>query len=494
MMRKMSKLLVAKQLKTPLYDTLLTHAKRNVISFHCPGHKNGRSIDKELKDYTGEEVYKFDVTVFDEVDSLHDPVGPIKKAQELMAQAYGVKHSFFLVNGTSVGNMAMFLAACNPGDSVIVSRSSHKSIMAGIIMSGVWPIWIQPKIDQNLDLIFNSTYDQIKDTLDRYPEAKAVFVTSPTYNGVVTELSKIVDLCHRRGKIVLVDEAHGAHLSFNKRLPESAVNTGADLCVQSTHKILSAMSQGSVLHFNSNLIDCSRVKKIVSMLQTTSPNYLILASLDLARRQAFLYGEENFNRVIEAAEEGRSYINNNINSMKCFTRQEMQKLGFDLDITKLTVNVTKTGLSGYEIEGILAKEYDVQLDYADLFNLVAIMGEGSTKSDVEIFVNSLEDINKKYHGEQKNWILKIPSLATEMVMRPREVFLSGDTKKLGLKRAVGHIAAQTLTPYPPGIPVVIPGERITKEICDYLMDMSSKDIRISGQETEMLRTVKVFTN
>jgi arginine/lysine/ornithine decarboxylase len=482
------------QLKTPLFDTLLAHAKRDVTSFHCPGHKNGRSIDKELKDYTGEEVYKFDVTVFDEVDSLHDPVGPIKKAQELMAQAYGVKQSLFLVNGTSVGNMAMFLAACDPGDSIIVSRSSHKSIMAGIIMSGVWPIWVQPKIDQNLDLIFSTTYDQVKDALDKYPESKAVFITSPTYNGVVTELSKIVDLCHRRGKIVLVDEAHGAHLYFNKQLPESAVEAGADLCVQSTHKILSAMSQGSVLHFNSKLIDFNRVKKIVSMLQTTSPNYLTLASLDLARRQAFLHGEKNFTKVIKAAEWGRLYINNNINSMKCFTRQEMKQLSFDLDVTKLTINVTKTGFSGYEIESILAKEYNVQLDYADLFNLVAIMGEGSNRADVEIFVKALESISKKYHGKQKNWILKIPSLATEMVMRPREVFLSNNTKKVSLSKAVGHVAAQTLTPYPPGVPVVLPGERITKEICDYRIDMSSKDIRISGQETEMLKTVKVFTN
>ncbi len=493
-MKKKSKALIARQSKAPLFDTLLAHAKRDVISFHCPGHKNGRSIDKKLKNYTGEEVYKFDVTVFDEVDSLHDPVGPIKKAQELMAEAYGVKHSLFLVNGTSVGNMAMFLAACDPGDSIIVSRSSHKSIMAGIIMAGLWPIWIQPKIDQNLDIIFNSTYDQIKDALDRYPEAKAVFVTSPTYNGVVTDLGKIVDLCHRRGKIVLVDEAHGPHLIFNKKLPQSAIDAGADLCVQSTHKILSAMSQGSVLHFNSKLVDFNRVKKIVSMLQTTSPNYLTLASLDLARRQAFLHGSENFDKVIAAAEWGRKYINNDISSMKCLTREEVKKLGFDLDVTKLTVNVTKTGLSGYEIESILAKEYNIQLDYADIFNLVAIMGEGSEKSDVEAFVRALKEISKKYHGKQKNWILQIPSLATEMVMMPRDVFLSNNTKRVFLNKAVGHVAAQTLTPYPPGIPVLIPGERITQEICDYLMDMSSKDIRISGQETEMLKTVKVFTN
>lgn len=493
MKKKLNKAL-AKQTKAPILDTLLNHAKRDVVSFHCPGHKNGRSIDKELKDYTGENVYKLDVTVFDEVDSLHDPVGPIKRAQELMAEAYNVKQSFFLVNGTSVGNIAMFLAACDPGDSVIVSRSSHKSIMAGVILSGVWPIWIQPKIDQNLDLIFNSTYDQIKEALDRYPEAKAVFVTSPTYNGIVTELEKIVDLCHRRGKIVLVDEAHGPHLIFNKQLPQSAVTAGADLCVQSTHKILSAMSQGSVLHCNSKLVDYNRVKKIVSMLQTTSPNYMTLASIDLARRQAVLEGEEMFSEVIKVADWGRNYINNNITSMKCFKRSDIQKLGFDLDVTKLTVNVTKTGLSGYEIESILAKEYNIQLDYADIFNLVAIMGIGSDKRDMEAFVEALKDISKKYRGKQKNWILQIPSLATEMVLSPREVYLSNNTKRVALNKSVGHIAAQTLTPYPPGIPVVIPGERITKEIRDYLVSMSSKDIRISGQETEALKTVKVFTN
>ncbi|MDR1941856.1 MAG: aminotransferase class I/II-fold pyridoxal phosphate-dependent enzyme, partial [Endomicrobium sp.] len=429
-MIKRTKALLAKQSKAPLFDVLMAHAKRDVISFHCPGHKNGRSIDDELANYIGRQAFKFDVTVFDEVDSLHDPVGPIKKAQELMAEAYGVRHSFFLVNGTSVGNMAMFLSACNPGDSIIVSRSSHKSIMAGIIMAGLWPIWIQPKIDQNLDLIFNSTYDQIKEALDRYPEAKAVFVTSPTYNGIVTEIAKITELCHRRGKIVLVDEAHGPHLIFNDKLPQSAAQAGADLCVQSTHKILSAMSQSSVLHFNSKLIDYNRVKKIVSMLQTTSPNYLALATTDLARRQAFLKGGKNFDLVIEAAQYGRAYINDNISSMKCFTRKDINKLGFDLDVTKLTVNVTKTGLSGYEIESILAKEYNIQLDYADIFNLVAIMGEGSNKDDIAAFVKALKDISEKYRGKQKNWILQIPSLATEMVMRPREVFLSGNTKKI----------------------------------------------------------------
>ncbi len=482
-----------KQTKAPIFDTLLAHAKRNVTSFHTPGHKNGKGIDKSLKDWTGPNLYTFDVTVFDEVDSLHDPVGPIKKAEELMAEAYGVEHSLFLVNGTSVGNIAMFLAACDPGESIIVSRSSHKSIMAGIIFAGVWPIWLQPKIEQNLDIIFNSTYDQIKDALEMYPEARAVFVTNPTYNGVATEIKKIAELCHRKGKVLLVDEAHGPHLKFHDQLPVSAVDAGADLCVQSTHKILSALSQGSVLHFNSKLVDINRVKKIVSMLQTTSPSYLTLASIDVARKQAVLHGKEMLSKVIEAAHWARKEINN-IPSMKCFTRQEMNALGFDLDVTKLTINVTKTGLSGYEVDAILAKEYNIQVDCSDTFNLIAIMGIGSDREDVEKLVSALKDISKKYKGNQKNWILKIPSLATEMVMTPREVFLSHDIKKIPLAKSVGHVSAQTLTPYPPGIPVVIPGERITKEICDYLQDMASKGIRISGQEGEKLKMVKVFAN
>jgi arginine/lysine/ornithine decarboxylase len=365
--------------------------------------------------------------------------------------------------------------------------------MSGIILSGVWPIWIQPRVDQNLDIIFNSSPEEIEEALNRYPEAKAVFVTSPTYNGVTTDLFKIAELCHQRGKILLVDEAHGPHLKFHKDLPVSAVEAGADLCVQSTHKVLSALSQGSVLHFNSDLVDINRVKKMVSMLQTTSPNYLILASLDLARRQAVTQGEAMLEKVIEAAEYGREQINK-LKKYRCFTKEEIRELGYDLDPTKLTINVTRTGFSGYEIEDMLANEYNIQVDCADIFNLIAIMGIGSDKSDVQALVNALKDIGQKYHGHEKNWILQLPSLATEMVMMPRDVSLSAKIKRVPLSKAAGQIAAQTLTPYPPGIPVVIPGERITKEICEYLMDLSAKDIRVSGQETEMLRTVKVVAN
>jgi arginine/lysine/ornithine decarboxylase len=439
------------QERTPLMDVLLSRAKRNVTSFHTPGHKNGQGVDTKLRAFTGRNVYKLDVTVFPEVDSLHDPVGPIKKAQTLMAQAYGVKNSFFLVNGSSSGNMAMLMSACHPGDSVILSRNAHKSTLSGIILSGVWPIWIQPKVDQHLDIIFDSDAAQVEQALKQFPEAKAVFVTSPTYHGVTTDLRKIADLCHERGKLLLVDEAHGPHLKFHKDLPFSAVEAGADMCVQSTHKILSAISQGSALHVNSDWVDINRVRKILSILQTTSPNYFTMASLDAARRQVFFQGEKIFTRLIRLAEEARERINH-LRHIYCFTQGEIRAKGYDLDVTKLTLNVTRTGLSGHDVEHKLAFEYGIQVDCADLFNLIAIMGVGTTRQDVERLLSALEDIDRKDPGHERNWVLQLPSLSTEMVMTPRDVFLQHQAKRVPLSKAAGHISAQTLTPYPPGIP------------------------------------------
>jgi len=480
-----------KQDAAPLFEAVYNHAKKRMVSFHTPGHKNGRSIDKKLLSFTGKNVYYFDVTVFPDVDSLHDPTKCIKQAQELMAKAYGVEQSLFLVNGSSSGNQAMFLSACKSGDSIILSRNIHKSVLGGIILAGLWPIWLQPKIDQNLDIILDAEPDQIDEAIKKFPEAKAVFITSPTYNGVTSDLLEIANICHKNNKLLLVDEAHGPHLRFHRDFPISAVEADADMVVQSVHKILSAISQGSVLHINSDRIDFNRVKKVVSMLQTTSPNYLTLASIDLARRQAVLHGEKLLGEIIDAAEYGRKKINR-LKNFFCFTREDIRSRGYDLDVTKLTVNVTKTGLSGLEIEDLLNEKYNIQVDCADLFNLIAIMGIGSTRADVQKLVNALEDIDIKYHGIEKNWNLNLPSLTTEMVMTPRDVFFQKASKRVSLNKAAGHISAQTLTPYPPGIPILIPGERITKEICDYLFELSSKDIRISGQETDTLKTIKVI--
>ncbi len=475
----------------PLYSTLVRHARKNMTSFHTPGHKNGSGIDKELLDFTGKNFFAMDVTVFPEVDSLHYPTGPMKHAQELMADLYGARESFFLVNGSTVGNQAMLLAACNPADSIIVSRSSHKSIMSAIVLSGVWPIWIQPTVDRKLDIFLNSSPGQVEETLDRFPEAAAVFITSPTYNGVCTDVKKIARIVHKRGKLLLVDEAWGAHLKFHPDLPMSAIDAGADMVVQSTHKTLGAMSQGSVLHVNSKSVDVERVRKIVSMLQTTSPSYPTLATLDLARKQMALRGKTLTNNMISNAMFGRRKINK-LKRIHCFSQKDLHK-GYELDKTRLTLNVTKTGFTGYEINNILNRKYNVQVDCSDMFNLIAILGTGTTRDDLKNLVDSLSEIDVKYRNHLISRTLEIPNLSTEMVLMPRDVILDFPSKKISLKDSEGQISADVISPYPPGIPILIPGERITHEIVDYLIDLNKSEVSLPGYRNKKIEKIRVVS-
>lgn len=478
------------QEQAPLFETLLRHSQKKVSSFHTPGHKNGKGIDPLFKQIVAEDFFSLDVTVFPEVDSLHDPRGCIKEAQELASQLYGVKNSFFLVNGSTCGNQAMLLSTCKPKETLIFSRNIHRSVLSGIILSGIWPIWLPPQIDQELDIIMNASSGQIEKALQDFPEAKGVFVTTPTYNGVITDIKEIQKKVKEKGKILLVDEAHGPHLKFHPTLHQySAVEAGADLVVESIHKILSALSQGSILNYNSEIIDINRVSKIVSFLQTTSPSYPILASIDLARRQIALQGVELIDKIIKYSEKIKKEINS-LNNIFCLTEDNLSS-GYHLDPSKITINVTRTGLSGYEIEEILNEEYKVQVDCADLFNLVAIMGVGTDEDDVNRLINALKDIDKKYHGESTNWKLQIPSLASEMVLNPREVILSASSREIPISESKEYISAQILCPYPPGIPILLPGERITQEIIDYIQDLKNRGIRITGQEGENLDNIKI---
>jgi len=477
------------QKRTPMLNTLLRHARKKMISFHTPGHKNGYGVEKELLDFVGKNFFYMDVTVSHEVDSLHDPRGPLREAQRLMADAYGVKESFFLVNGSTVGNQAMFLSACNPNDSIILSRNIHKSAMSGIILSGVWPIWIQPTVDRKLDIIMDSSPEQIEDALKKFPEAVAVFITSPTYNGVCNNVQKIVDIVHKHDKLLLVDEAWGPHLKFHPDLPKSAVECGADMVVHSVHKILSAMSQGSVLHLNSDSVDPDRVRKVVSLLQTTSPSYPVMASLDLARKQMAIKGERIIERMLKNAEYGRRNINK-LDNMSCFTESHLNP-DCTLDPTKLTINVKRLGLSGYEVDKLLNKKYNIQVDCSDLFNLIAILGVGTSRYDIKKLVDSLSEIDVKFGGKLLGWEFKIPSLSTEMVYIPRDIILKLSYEEIPLKDSVGYISAETLSPYPPGIPILIPGERITTEIVNYLTELNSSGVQLPGREKRRFEKIKV---
>lgn len=471
------------QVRTPLFDAVLNHAKKKMVSFHTPGHKNGRSIDKRLKNFTGKNIYSMDVTVFDDVDSLHHPTGPIKEAEELAASAFGVKHSFFLVNGSTSGVQAMIMSVCNPTDEIIVSRNTHKSVIGGIILSGASPVYIRPNIHEELNLLYNLSPVQVEQALKRHPKAKAVLISSPTYHGICTDTKKIAKIVHEHKKLLLVDEAWGPHLRFHKDFPLSAIDAGADIIVQSAHKIGSAMSQGSILQVNSNRVDINKVKKIVSMLQSTSPSYIILASLDMARKQLVTEGKSLLTRLIKLIKKTSSEINK-IEDLSCLKEKDLGE-GYSLDCSKLSINVSELGITGHEVSRLLNKKYNIQIDCSNYYNIIAICGLGTDEQDLKKLVKALGDISKKYNKKKPLKPLPYLPLETEMVLTPAHA-LAKKVKRLPLKDAVGMISTEIFSLYPPGIPILVPGERVNKEVCRYLEELQKVDPDIKGKKIEVV--------
>lgn len=483
-----------RQKQTPLFDAVVDYARERNISFHTPGHKHGDGIAKEFREFVGSRIFDMDLTLLEEVDSLHDPQGVIKKAQILAAELYGADYTFFLVNGTSVGNQAMILSTCNPGDKILIPRNAHQSVLAGIILSGATPVYMHPKVDELTGLVCNVTPKQVEEVLSAHPDVKAVLITSPTYNGVAADLVKIDSITQRHKKLFLVDEAHGPHFKFHKDLPVSALQAGADMCVQSTHKILSGMTQASMLHARRKLVDILRLKRVLQLLQTTSPSYILMTSLDVARMQMATQGQELLSKTIEISEEARHRINQ-IDGFYCIGREIIGRDGiYNFDITKLTINVYNLGLTGYQVAAILSKEYGIQVESADLYNVLALVTIGNNKNDIEEFVSALRSIRMRIrngflHIKKMLPVLTFP-ISNEVVMSPREAVFSL-TEKIPFKDAIGRISAETVSPYPPGIPILAPGEKINKETYEHIQRLASLGAKIIGQDDKKLQTIKV---
>ena len=481
--------------KTPLFDAIVSYANENKISFHTPGHKHGKGMLKVFKQFVGDKVFRLDLSVMSEVDSLHEPSTVIKEAQVLAAKAYGADYSFFLVNGTTGGNQAMILSVCDPGDKIIIPRNAHKSVISAVILAGAEPVYIMPKIDEVSDLILNLTPAQVEEACRQHPDAKAVLVTNPTYFGLTADLEAIAEIVHQYDKILLVDEAHGAHLHFHSDLPKSAIDSGADMCVQSTHKHLSALSQGSMLHVKGVRIDILRLKTTLQMLQTTSPSYVILGSLDLSRYQMVHGGEQALAEVIQMCEDTRAKINK-IPGLSCLTREQVRKIpNLDLDPTKLTVSTKGLPCSGYDMAKILNSEYGIQTEMADFQNVLLFVSLGNTAKELKRFVSALEKIVVDYKdmflNTKKRKRVVFPTFVPRKEVNPREA-LTKLTRKIPFKRSVGKVCAEIVCPYPPGIPVLCPGEVITQEIYTYLMNVLDSGARINGQSDGRLQTIKVL--
>lgn len=481
------------QTKTPLFDALMEYVNNDTIPFHVPGHKKGQGMDNEFKNFVGTNVLSIDVTVFKQVDSLHKPTGPIKLAQELSADAHNADNTFFCVHGTSGAIQAMIMSVVNQGDKIIVPRNVHKSITAGIILSGATPVYMHPEIHQAVGVALNVTPETVRATLEDNPDAKAVLIINPTYYGVSADIVKIADIVHEYEIPLIVDEAHGPHLHFNNSLPICAMDAGADMCAQSTHKIVGSMTQASLLHVRKGLVDVNRVKTVMSLLQTTSPSYILLASLDVARRQMAIEGKELLNNTIELADYAREKINN-INGYYCFGKEVVNKPGaYGFDPTKITITCKDLGISGNELERILAEKYFIQPEMSDLYNVLCVFSLGDTKKNVDALINALEEIS---HGESCNLgkkinIVEMPAIP-QSVLTPRDAFNS-KTVSIPLKDSLGQISAEFLMAYPPGIPILCPGEIITKDIVDYVEELKNANLYVQGTEDPEVKNIKVVS-
>ena len=479
------------QSETPLFDALMEYVNRETIPFHVPGHKKGVGMDKEFKQFIGENPFKIDVTVFKLVDSLHHPTGPIKKAQQLAADAYGSDAAFFSIHGTSGAIQSMIMSVVNSGDKLIIPRNVHKSVTAGIILSGAIPVYMQPTLDKRVGIAQGVTPETVEETLKKNTDAKAVLIINPTYYGVATDIKKISDIVHSYNIPLIVDEAHGPHLGFNDNLPMSAIEAGADMCSQSTHKIIGALTQCSLLHVCSERIDINRVHQVLSLLQTTSPSYILMASLDCARRQIALHGEELLNKSIELS----NYLRYEINRIKgfyCFGEEILGNEGVTaLDPTKITINCRELGITGYDLDMILSNKYHIQMELSDLYNVLAVGSFGDTKEAIDTLLHALREISSEYFVKEnkKSDFLDIPDIPKQIRI-PRDAFNS-PKKSLLLKNSIGMISGEFLMAYPPGIPILCPGEEITKEIVDYVQKLKDTGLYVQGTEDPEVEYIKV---
>jgi arginine decarboxylase len=479
------------QRETPLFEAVMSYAKGRKISFHTPGHKHGVSIPQEFRNFVGEKIFDCDLTLLEEVDSWHDPKGVIRDAQKLAAQAYGADYAYFLVNGSSGGNHAMILTVCDPGDKIIIPRNAHRSILAGIVLSGTIPVYVMPELDESKNMLLNVTPEAIARTIEKHPDAKVVLVTNPTYEGIGTDLSEIGQLAHDAGMHFLVDEAHGPHLKFHPDLPMAAMECGADICIQSTHKIISSMTQTSMM-LARNTVDVLKLKRVLSLLVTTSPSYVLLASLDLARMQMATRGRELLSVTMLLAEDARQKINA-IPGLTCFGKEIISHPGaYQLDVTKLCVHVNGLGFTGYHVSQMLNQKFNIQVEYADLDKILLIVSIGNTERDIRRMLTALEAISRSAKPESTTtqFHLRFPSEFPEVVMSPREAVFS-PTRKVSLHEAANEISAEVFSPYPPGIPLLNPGERISVEILEYLQELHQRGGRVQGQSDPELRTIKI---
>ncbi len=476
----------------PLMAAMQGYLEEQVLPFHTPGHKSGKGAHESLLRHLGSGALAFDLTVVPGLGDLFDKQGPIRESQKLAAILYGADESYFLVNGTTGGIYAMILATVGPGEKIILPRNIHRSVMGALILSGAVPVFVRPAVDADLQIAMNVTAEAVRETVQRHPDAKAVLLVNPTYYGAAADMAGITALAHQHGMTVLVDEAHGPHFHFSRSLPVQGITAGADLVVQSTHKILGALSQASLLHCRGDRVNILRLEAMLQLVQSSSPNYILLASLEAAVAQMRESGEVLVNRSITLAAKARAYINS-IPGLYCFGSDRVGCPGvFGFDPTKLVVTVSALGIRGNEAERWLRCVGKVQAELSDVNNVLFLVTLADDPSSMERLVDSLAALSVEYEGsrEPAAAFVPLPEAVAPLLLSPREAVFSRQ-ERVSFADAAGRICAETITSYPPGIPILFPGEQITPEAVSYCQALQRQGFTMLGPEDPTLNTVEV---
>ena len=476
------------QERAPVYEALEKFGKMRVVPFDVPGHKRGRG-NPELARLLGDKCVSMDVNSMKPLDNLCHPVSVIREAEKLAADAFGAANAFLMVGGTTSAVQSMILSSVKAGEKVILPRNMHRSVMGALVLCGAVPVYVNPDCDARLGIPLGIRLEQLEETIARTPDAKAVLVNNPTYYGICSDMRGIVQLAHAHGMKVLADEAHGTHFYFGEGLPLSAMAAGADMAAVSMHKSGGSLTQSSLL-LTGPAVNADYVRQIINLTQTTSASYLLLSSLDISRRNLALRGREAFAGVIELAEYAREEIND-AGGWYAFGK-ELKNGGsvFDFDATKLSVHTLDVGLAGIEVYDILRDAYDIQIEFGDLGNILAYLSIGDRKRDVERLVSALSEIRRLY-AKDRAGMMDNEYIAPDVAVTPQFAFYS-PKECLPIRDTAGRICTEFVMCYPPGIPILAPGERVTKEIIDYILYAKDKGCQLTGPEDAAIERLNVL--
>lgn len=476
------------QERAPIYEALEAFRQQRVVPFDVPGHKRGRG-NPELVSLLGEKCVGLDVNSMKPLDNLSHPVSVIKDAEELTAEAFHADSAFLMVGGTTSCVQAMIMSVCQAGDKIIMPRNVHKSAINALILCGAIPVYVNPEVDKKLGISLGMEPSQVEKAIEENPDAVAVLVNNPTYYGICSDIRSIVKLAHSHGMKVLADEAHGTHLYFGDNLPVSGMDAGADMSAISMHKSGGSLTQSSILLLNKGM-NQDYVRQIINLTQTTSASYLLLSSLDISRRNLALRGRESFAKVSEMAE----YARNEINSIGGFYAygRELVNGGsiFDYDITKLSIYTLGNGLAGIEVYDLLRDEYDIQIEFGDICNILAYISIGDRVQDIERLVGALDDIERLYKKDSSG-MLAGEYIAPHVQVSPQMAFYS-EKEPLPIEQTEGRICGESVMCYPPGIPILAPGELITRDIIEYIIYAREKGCSMQGTEDPDIKKINVI--